>query len=243
MGVGTDVEVVDSPGGVAILAGGLGRGPAPRSGVTRQTLDDVALLGAIAVGDEHALAALHERFAGTMYAIALRVTRSEGLAQEAVQDAFMAVWRNPGRFDPARGSLGPWIYTLVRHKAIDLVRRETVVRSRTAAVDLELHEAPDDVHDDVWRDLRREQLLGAIRLLPDNQRRALELAFLGGLTHVEVAEKEDIPLGTAKTRIRTALMRLREHLEPSLGDELTGPGRPPGSGGGDPQLVQSGGIP
>jgi RNA polymerase sigma factor (sigma-70 family) len=206
-------------------------------------LDDVELLAAIAAGDELALATLHQRFAGTMYAIAFRVTRSEGLAQEAVQDAFMAVWRTPGRFDPARGALGPWMFTLVRHKAIDLVRRESVVRRRVADVDLELREAPDDVHDDVWRGLRAEQLQEAIRQLPDNQRRALELAFLGGLTHVEVAEKEGIPLGTAKTRIRSALLRLRENLEPSLGDDALAVGRPPGPFRGDPSLVQSGGLP
>ena len=165
---------------------------------------------------------LHERFAATMYAIALRVTRSEGRAQEAVQDAFLAVWRNPGRFDPERGALGPWLYTLVRHKAIDLVRRETVVQRRTADVDLALREAPEDVHDEVWLRVRRDHLAEAIQLLPDDQRRALELAFLGGLTHVEVAAKEGIPLGTAKTRIRSALMKLRDQLEPSIGETATG---------------------
>lgn len=124
----------------------------------------------------------------------------------------------PKRYDPARGSLGPWMFTLARYKAIDAVRREAAAKRHTVEVDLELHEAPDDVHDEVWRGLRRERLNDAIRSLPEDQRRALSLAFIQGLTHVEVAEREGIPLGTAKTRIRTALLRLRASLESDLSE-------------------------
>ena len=163
-----------------------------------------------------------------MHAVAFRVTRAERLAEEVVQDALMAVWREPARFDPARGSLGPWLLTLTRYKAIDAVRREAVVRRHTADVDLELRQAPDDVHDEAWLGIRRQRLGEAIARLPDDQRRALELAFLGGLTHVEVAEREGIPLGTAKTRIRTALLKLRHDLAPTIGPE--GPPPPAASG-------------
>jgi RNA polymerase sigma-70 factor (ECF subfamily) len=156
----------------------------------------------------------------------MRVTRSERLSPEAVQDAFMAVWQDPLRFDPNRGSLGPWMYTLARYKAIDAVRREAAVKRHTAEVDLELYEAPDDVHDEVWRGLRRARLNDAIGRLPEDQRRALSLAFIQGLTHVEVAEREGVPLGTAKTRIRTALLRLRAALETDLSE-----GESPGNGG------------
>jgi len=190
------------------------------------TATDAALLARIADRDERALEELHGRFGGTMHAVALRVTRAERLAEEVVQDALMAVWREPGRFDPARGSLGPWLLTLTRYKAIDAVRRETVVRRHMADVDLELHEAPDDVHDEAWLRVRRQRLGEAIARLPDDQRRALELAFLGGHTHVEVAEREGIPLGTAKTRIRTALLKLRHDLAPTIGPEP--PARPIG---------------
>jgi RNA polymerase sigma-70 factor (ECF subfamily) len=182
-------------------------------------VEDVELLAQIAAGDQHAIETLHERFAAGMYSVAMRVTRSERLSQEAVQDAFMAVWHDPRRFDPARGSLGPWMFTLARYKAIDAVRREAAAKRHTAEVDLELFEAPDDVHDEVWRGLRRERLNAAIRALPEDQRRALSLAFIEGLTHVEVAEREGIPLGTAKTRIRTALLRLRAALETDLSEE------------------------
>ena len=189
-------------------------------------VEDAELLARIGTGDQHAIEILHERFSPGMYAVAMRVTRSERLSQEAVQDAFMAVWQDPRRFDPARGSLGPWMFTLARYKAIDAVRREAAAKRQTAEVDLELYEAPDDVHDEVWRGLRRERLNDAIRSLPEDQRRALSLAFIQGLTHVEVAERERIPLGTAKTRIRTALLRLRAALETDLWERES-----PGDGG------------
>lgn len=182
-------------------------------------MDDAALLARIAERDERAFEALTEQFGGTMRSVALRVTRSERLAEEVVQDSLMAVWRDPGRYDPARGTLGPWLLTLTRYKAIDLVRREAVVQRHTADVDLELREASDNVHDEVWLGIRRERLYEAIATLGDDQRRALELAFIGGLTHVEVAEREGIPLGTAKTRIRTALLKLRDQLASAVDDE------------------------
>ena len=130
----------------------------------------------------------------------------------------MAVWRDAGRFDPARGALGPWLYSLARHKAIDLVRREQTHRKRAADVDLELEVAADDVDRDAWQNVRRETVVEAIAVLPDAQRVALELAFFAGLTHVEVADRLGIPLGTAKTRIRTALLRLRDVLGDSVSE-------------------------
>jgi RNA polymerase sigma factor (sigma-70 family) len=207
------------------------RRPIPLPPGYEAVVEDAELLARIAAGDQHAIETLHERFAPGMYSVAMRVTRSERLSQEAVQDAFMAVWQDPRRFDPARGSLGPWIYTLARYKAIDAVRREAAVKRHTAEVDLELYEAPDDVHGEVWRGLRRARLNDAIGRLPEDQRRALSLAFIQGLTHVEVADREGIPLGTAKTRIRTALLRLRASLEPDISDdESTGlPGVSTGS--------------
>jgi RNA polymerase sigma-70 factor (ECF subfamily) len=189
-------------------------------------VEEADLLARIAAGDQHAIEMLHARFAPGMYSVAMRVTRSERLSQEAVQDAFMAVWQDPRRFDPSRGSLGPWMFTLARYKAIDAVRREAAAKRQTAEADLELYEAPDDVHDEVWRGLRRERINEAIRSLPEDQRRALSLAFIQGLTHVEVADREGIPLGTAKTRIRTALLRLRASLETDLSE-----GGAPGGGG------------
>jgi len=187
-------------------------------------------MGRVREGDERALEALHVRYSGPLYSLALQVTRSDRSAQDVVQEAFVAVWKDAGRFDPAKGSLSSWLFALARHKAIDLIRRETNIRKRTADVDLELEEAPDDVDEAVWIRVRRARVVAAMATLPEAQRTALELAFFGGLTHVEVAEKLDIPLGTAKTRIRTALLRLRETIGSSLSDgDDAGPMLRPGA--------------
>lgn len=183
-----------------------------------QRAADARLLGRIRARDERAIEELYARYSGPLYSLAYQVTGAERFAQEVVQDVFMAVWRDAGRFDPARGALGPWLYSLARHKAIDLVRREQTHRKRAADVDLELEVAADDVDRDAWQNVRREKVVEAIAVLPDAQRVALELAFFAGLTHVEVADRLGIPLGTAKTRIRTALLRLRDVLGDSVSE-------------------------
>lgn len=175
-----------------------------------------ALLSRIRDRDERAVEELYARYSGPLYSLAYQVTGSDRFAQDVVQEVFIAVWKDAGRFDPARGALGPWLFSLARHKAIDLVRRESTVRKRTVDVDLAFEKAPDDVDQEAWLRVRRERVREAIAELPENQRVALELAFFAGLTHVEVAERLGIPLGTAKTRIRTALLRLRESIGSSL---------------------------
>ncbi|MCU0484357.1 MAG: sigma-70 family RNA polymerase sigma factor [Chloroflexi bacterium] len=168
--------------------------------------EEAELLRRIAAHDERAIEALYQRYSGPLYALAYQVTRADRFAQDTVQEVFVAVWRDAGRFDPSRGSVGAWLFSLARHKAIDLVRREATVRRHTADVDLEWEAAPDDVDDEAWLRVRRDVVRTAMATLPDAQRTALELAFFAGLTHVEVAQKLGIPLGTAKTRIRTALL-------------------------------------
>ena len=180
--------------------------------------DEAALLTRIAARDERAVEDLHARYGRPLYSLAYRVTRSERFAQDVVQEVFVAVWKDAARFDPSRGTVGAWLFSLARHKAIDLVRREANVRKHTADDDLSFREAPDDVHDEAWLNIRRERVLAAVADLPPAQLEALELAFFAGLTHVEVAERLGIPLGTAKTRIRTALLRLRDRLGDSLSD-------------------------
>jgi len=156
-----------------------------------------------------------------MNAVALRVTRNERLAEEVVQDSLMAVWREPTLFDPNRGTLGPWLMTITRRKAIDGLRRAAVIQRHTGNIDLELQHAPDDVHNEVWLGVRRDRLYEAIMRLGSDQRRALELAFIGGLTHAEVAQREGIPLGTVKGRIRLAMLKLRENLAPTIGPDAS----------------------
>ena len=187
----------------------------------RRRAEDAALLARVVARDESAVEELYARYSGPMYSLARQVTRSESFAQDVVQEVFAALWRDAARFDPARGAVSPWLFTLARHKAIDLVRREQNVRKRTAEVDLELREADDDVDAEAWLGIRRDRVRAAIGGLTPIQREALELAFFGGLTHVEVAERLGIPLGTAKTRIRSALLRLRDLLGDSV-SELPG---------------------
>lgn len=181
--------------------------------------EEAALLARIVERDERAVEALYARYSGPLYSLAYQVTGADRFAQDVVQEVFVAVWRDAARFDPAKGAVGPWLFSLARHKAIDLVRREANVRKRTADVDLELEVAPDDVAHAAWLSVRRERVHQALAELTEAQRTALELAFFGGLTHVEVAERLGIPLGTAKTRIRSALLRLRDVLGTSLADD------------------------
>ena len=188
-----------------------------------QPLDDrraeeAALLLRVRQKDERAIEALYARYSGPLYSLAYQVTGADRYAQEVVQEVFVALWKDAGRFDPSRGAVSSWLFALARHKAIDLVRKEANVRKHTADVDLEFREADDDVDEEAWLRLRRDRVREAILMLPEAQRVALELAFFAGLTHVEVAEKLDIPLGTAKTRIRTALLRLRDILGASVSE-------------------------
>jgi RNA polymerase sigma-70 factor (ECF subfamily) len=190
----------------------------PPTSLEERRADEAALLARIADRDERAIEDLYARFSGPLYSLAYQVTGADRFAQDVVQEVFVAVWKDAGRYDAGKGAVSSWLFALARHKAIDLVRREANVRKRTADVDLELREADDDVDHEAWLRLRRDTVRAAIQELPEAQRTALELAFFAGLTHVEVAEQLDIPLGTAKTRIRTALLRLRDILGPSLAE-------------------------
>lgn len=182
-------------------------------------VEDAALLTRVVDRDERAVEELYARYSRPLYSLAYQVTGADRYAQEVVQEVFVSVWNTAARFDPARGSLGPWLFTIARHKAIDLVRREANHRKRSADVDLELKEAPDDVDHEAWVNLRRDRVREALAQLNEPQRMALELAFFSGLTHVEVAERLGIPLGTAKTRIRSALLKLRDALGTSLSED------------------------
>jgi RNA polymerase sigma-70 factor (ECF subfamily) len=198
-----------------------GRLREPDDAQAQRRAEDAALLARIVERDERAVEALYARYSGPLYSLAYQVTGGDRFAQDVVQEVFVAVWKDAGRFDPSRGALSSWLFALARHKAIDLVRKEANVRRHTADVDLELREADDDVDRETWLRVRRDAVRAAITQLPEAQRTALELAFFGGLTHVEVAERLDIPLGTAKTRIRTALLKLRDILGSSVSETDT----------------------
>ncbi len=189
-------------------------GPAPEAD------DDIALMRRIRERDERALEELVRRFERPLYSLAYRVAGSDRFAEDVVQEVFVTVWRDADRYDPARGAVSSWLLTMTRFKAIDMLRRETGAKRRTVDVDLSLRPADDDVHEETWLRTRRETVRAALRELSDTQREAVTLAFFDGFTHVEVAEALAIPLGTAKTRIRDGLIRLRRVLGESLSDPL-----------------------
>jgi RNA polymerase sigma-70 factor, ECF subfamily len=172
-------------------------------------LSDEALLSLVASSDENALAELYDRFGRIAYGLALRILRDEALAQDAVQDAFLAIWRSADRFLAERAKASTWILTLVHRRAVDLVRRE----DRRRADPLESAPEPTaqtTVEDEATLGFQRRVVQEALRRLPPEQREALELGYYGGLTQSELAEHLGQPLGTIKSRMFTGLSRLRD---------------------------------
>jgi RNA polymerase sigma factor (sigma-70 family) len=175
-------------------------------------LSDEAIVALVARSDEVALAELYDRFGGIAYGLALRVLRDSALAEDAVQEAFLAVWRGAERFVPERAKASAWIMTLVHRRAVDLVRREERRRAEPLD-DLEIAGSEGAAEDVAWLRLERERVQRALRQLPDQQREAIELAYYGGFTQSELADRLGQPLGTIKSRMFTGLSRLRELLD------------------------------
>jgi RNA polymerase sigma-70 factor (ECF subfamily) len=160
----------------------------------------------LAAGDPAALAEFYDRFAALVNALALRILRDTADAEDVVQEVFLQAWRQADRFDPARGTPEAWLCTIARTRALDRLRRRVSRREDPA----EAAPAPACLPRNVEALAVREALQG----LSQDQRRALELAYFEGLTQTEIAARLDEPLGTIKTRIRTAMIRLREALGP-----------------------------
>ena len=178
--------------------------------------DDAALAGLVAEGDADALAALYERHGVACYRLARQVTASDALAEDAVQEAFLGLWRSPGAYAPARGSLRSWLLGLTHHKAVDFVRRETAQQRRQtawAAQNIFDPPPPDSDPETASIDgMRAEQVRAALAELPGPQREALALAYFGGYTQREIAQLTGVPLGTVKTRTLAAMRRLQSRL-------------------------------
>jgi RNA polymerase sigma-70 factor, ECF subfamily len=174
-------------------------------------LSDEALLSLIAGSDEAALAELYDRFGGVAYGLSVRILRDEALAQDAVQEAFLTVWRTADRFIAERARAGTWVLTIVHRRAVDLVRREGRRRSDT------LDGAPEPagaerVDEQATVRFERRIVQEALQRLPAEQREALELGYYGGMSQSELAERLGVPLGTIKSRMFAGLTRLRELL-------------------------------
>jgi RNA polymerase sigma-70 factor (ECF subfamily) len=180
---------------------------------------DEALLALAAHEDEGALAELYDRYGRPAYGLALRIVRDPALAEDAVQEAFLTLWRTAKSFRSDRAKPSTWILTLVHRRAVDVVRRE----ERRRAAPLETSEEPEAygpaTDEEIELTDRRRIVQEALRQLPDDQREALELAYYGGLTQSELAERLSVPLGTIKSRMFTGLRRLRDLLAEAGLDE------------------------
>ena len=174
-------------------------------------LSDEALLEAVAGDDEAALGELYDRFGRIAYGLALRVVRDASLAEDAVQEAFLQVWRGAGSYRPERAKASTWLLTFVHRRAVDLVRREE--RRRAEPVEALPDPAGPSADDEAVRGSRRQVVRDALRALPSEQRQAIELAYYGGLTQSELADRLGQPLGTIKSRMFTGLQRLRTLLD------------------------------
>jgi len=200
------------------------RGRAQRGPVAGRGSDpaDVQIIQRVVAGDQQALGELYDRWSKPAFSLARRVCADEGLAEDVVQEVFIAFWREPGRFDPARGAFSSWLLTLVHHKAVDAVRRESAIRRRTvpAAEDgEEWSVAPGPGADQAALGaVVAGQVRDALGRLPNEQREAIALAYYGGYTQREVATLTGVPLGTVKSRMFTGVQRLRSVLGPLLGE-------------------------
>lgn len=175
---------------------------------------DVELLRAVARGDNQAFIALYDLYNRLAFGLAYRVLGDSASAEEAVQDAFMQVWGRAGSFeDRGSANVRGWLLTIVHHRAIDTLRRSSRHDQRATTLDehLELR-ALGDTWDDVAQQLTTDEIRLALDDLPDDQRRAIELAYFGGLSQREIAEREATPLGTVKGRMRLGLNKLRTVL-------------------------------
>ena len=188
------------------------------AGSSPTAVEDQVAVERMARGEHDGLAELYDRHGRFVYSLALRIVRDGGDAEDIVQEVFSQVWRQSARFDVTRGNVAAWLVTLTRTRAIDLLRR------RRVRPDVSVPANPDDRADQApgqdvqveWQS-RAAQVKRALDALPPLQRMAVELAFYDGLTHAEIAEQLEVPLGTVKTRVRQGLLKLRESLAGALG--------------------------
>lgn len=189
----------------------------PQDAADPPTADE--LLSRVARGDEAAFATLYDSMAGRVLGLTRRVVRDPAQAEEVTQEVMVEVWRTAGRFDAGRGSASAWILTMAHRRAVDRVRSEQAHHNRARQVAAtESHVPYDEVVEDVTARLEREQVRRCLGRLTPVQREAVTLAYYGGHTYREVAEKLKAPLPTVKTRMRDGLIRMRD----CLGIEMEG---------------------
>lgn len=184
--------------------------------VRAEAADDAALLAAFAIGDESTSVAFVRRFQGRVYGLALSIIRDAAIAEDISQDVFVRAWRAAQSYDPRRGTVLTWLLTITRNAAIDVMRARRIIPAEDHVLDHLLHATLDPAaatEDVVVSRVEVQSALSYLQSISREQARAVVLATLGGCTAAEISRHEEIPLGTAKTRIRDGLRRIRQHLE------------------------------
>lgn len=180
-------------------------------------LADEDLMQLVQRAEAAAFEVVYDRHSGAAFSLAYRMCGARQLAEEVVQEAFLSIWRSGARYDRRRGSVRTWILGITHHRAIDVLRRG-VVQDRHRASDEGLEERFESHERTDAEVARREEALevrGALTVLPDEQRRAIELAYYGGFTQSEIAEMLGVPIGTVKGRMRLGMEKMRDRLEPA----------------------------
>jgi len=180
-------------------------------------LDDQTLLAQVAEGDRHALEQLYDRYARVVYGLALRLLGNAELAEDVVQETFWRVWRRSRTFQIGRGQVSSWVFGIAHNLSVDELRRQRsrpnqVYDTDAAPVLRDMEDSSMDVANAALEQERREIVASALQQIPSEQREAIELAYLAGLSQREIAERLHSPLGTIKTRIRLGLRKLRDVL-------------------------------
>ncbi len=178
-------------------------------GTTGEATTDWSLLARIGQKEEEALSVLYDRYSGLVFSEATRILPDTGAAEEILQDLFYQVWRTAERFDPTKGSLAGWLLVAARNRAISKLRRKS---GKTEELDENGVSLGIDVESHAAQNLLLDKVKAVMGSLPENQREALECAYFEGMSHTEIAEKTGQPLGTVKTRIRSAMESLKKVL-------------------------------
>jgi RNA polymerase sigma-70 factor (ECF subfamily) len=203
---------------ISVVAAGHERGSSPATVAEAAELTDEKLLELIDGRSKVALEALYDRYSGAIYSLAIRMLRDAGAAEEVTQDAFFNVWRRASSYRQDRGKASAWLFSIGHHRVIDEVRKRRRRDQTQVYYDVELIDQPGDESNDPVRfaglQMQRSLLKKALAKLRIEQREIVVLAYYGGFTHSEIANKLGQPLGTVKTRMRLALKKLRQVLGP-----------------------------
>jgi RNA polymerase sigma-70 factor (ECF subfamily) len=178
---------------------------------------DEALISAIAGGAVWAMEPLYQRYSRILYSLAYRMVADHQVADDLLQDAFLAVWRRATSYSPQSGAVRSWLVSIVHHRTIDYlrgVRRRSALKEATwEEVELDERAAFPDVWEEAWRSVQSSQVRAALMDIPTEQRMVIELAYFQGWTHTEISQGCQIPLGTVKARMRLGLQHLKKALE------------------------------